>query len=239
MTWRIGGNQNLAFKDKHYYPKKACCRDEDEPDLRRCYVTGLASGVTYEFKVAGYNECGTGEWTRISKPICTQRLYSKLASGPPPIKRKLVVESKVRGHANIAAANIGRSSNFKRYFHTSSFLPLLHSPQHPYKPGMDLKDKVLLSGCKFGARIEWDKKCRMEPDADILCFYEDDTFDEVLTARDLEGDEVNCVFDSEFRTNPEDFPTLVEICRECEGKGELGIDREVRTILMTPLRLFS
>ena len=66
VTWRIGGNQNLAFKDKQYYPKKVCCRDESDPDLRRCYVTGLASGVTYEFKVAGYNECGTGGERKLS-----------------------------------------------------------------------------------------------------------------------------------------------------------------------------
>ncbi|GMH65483.1 hypothetical protein TL16_g04211 [Triparma laevis f. inornata] len=192
VTWRIGGNQNLAFKDKQYYPKSICCKHPDNPELRQCHVTGLSSGVTYEFKVAGYNECGTGEWTKISKPIVTKRLYSKLASGPPPTKRKDVVESR-----------------------------------HPYKPGMDLKDKVILKGCKFGAKVEWDKKCRMEPDADILCFYEDDTYDEVLTARDMEGDEVNCVFDSEFRTNPEDFPTLVEVAMQCAGKGDLGIDKEL------------
>ncbi|GMH81432.1 hypothetical protein TrVE_jg13907 [Triparma verrucosa] len=192
VTWRIGGNQNLAFKDRRYYPKKICCKHPDQPDLRQCHVTGLASGVTYEFKVAGYNECGIGEWTKISKPIVTKRLYSKLASGPPPTKRKVVVESR-----------------------------------HPYRPGMDLKDKVVLKGCKFGAKVEWDRKCRMEPDADILCFYEDDTYDEVLTARDMEGEEVNCVFDSEYRTNPEDFPTLVEVAHQCAGKGDLGIDKEL------------
>jgi len=199
VTWRIGGNPNLAFKEKRYFPKEKCivCMKEDEteetydPTLRSCVMAGLSSGITYEFKVAGYNEYGIGEWTGISEPISTKKMHSKLAAGPKPERRSVTVES-----------------------------------SHPYKPCMDLKEVVNLKGCKYGAKVEFHKRTKLEMDADILCFYEDNKYDEVLSARTLEGnEEMNCVFDGEFRVNPEEFPVLVEVCREGEGLGELGIDK--------------
>ncbi|GMI09753.1 hypothetical protein TrRE_jg12552, partial [Triparma retinervis] len=199
VTWRIGGNQNLAFKEKRYYPKENCvvARKEGEseedydPKLRTCVVTGLSSGVTYEFKVAGFNECGIGDWTKVSEPICTERLQSKLSAGPKPERRTVTISS-----------------------------------SHPYKPCMDLKDEVLLRGCKFGAKVEFHRKTKLEMDADILCFYEDETYDEVLSARTLVGEEMNCVFDGEYRTDPDEFPVLVEVCREGKGLGEFNIDKK-------------
>ena len=171
---------------------KDVAEEDHDNTLRRCVITGLSSGITYEFKVAGYNECGIGDWTKISEPICSRKLHSKLSSGPPPTRRSLVVES-----------------------------------PHPYRPCMDVKESVLLTGCKYGARVEFHKKTKLEMDADVLCFYEDETFDDVLSARAEDGDdEINCVFDGEYRLSPEEFPVLVEVCRESQGHGELNIDKK-------------
>ena len=196
VSWRIGGNQNLAFKDKQYYPKHKCVEcasDSGSETLRRCIVTGLSSGVTYEFRVAGENDQGIGEWTKNSTPISTKKINAKITAGPLPTRRTIVVES-----------------------------------GHPYRPCEDVKTKVLLKGCKFGAHCTFDPRTKLEIDADILTFYDDDSYnfeEGVMTGRGEDGDEVGCIFDAEFKTDKEAFQPMWDLCLHADGVGELGIDK--------------
>jgi len=132
VSYRIGGNKNLAFKDKKFFEREQCIppreaefdfaaelawlsslskvdlanecatlgltkigsREElivlikdfnkkmrdietekgpNTDNLRRVIISELASGITYEFKVAGQNEIGIGIWSTVSEPICTVR----------------------------------------------------------------------------------------------------------------------------------------------------------------------
>ena len=236
VSYRIGGNKNLAFKDKQYFPREICIPEKEAefdytPELmrlkglskeeltsecstlglkqigsreelverikefalkmremnkgpevntlRRCVITELSSGITYEFKVAGQNEIGIGVWSQVSEPICTERLYPKLEGMPTPVKRSMVIES-----------------------------------LHPYRPSMDVKETVMLTGCRFGATLTFDKKCKLEIDADVLCFYNDEDAEDIMVARDENNEEIDCVFDGDYRLDKgASFPTLMEVCR--------------------------
>ena len=54
---------------------------------------------------------------------------------------------------------------------------------HPYRPCMDLKETVILQGCRYGATLTFDKKCKLELDADVLCFYNDEDAEDIMVAR--------------------------------------------------------
>ena len=101
---------------------------------------------------------------------------------------------------------------------------------HPYGACLDLKEKVRLSGCKFGCRVEFDKRTKLEPDCDILCFYDDSSYDDVMVGwSEGSSEEISCVFDGDYKRDKGDetaWGPVVDLCREQKGVGELGVDKD-------------
>jgi len=80
IQWRPGGNRFVGFAGEKFV------EDEDskvyltrgghflEEPFRTTLVTGLASGIPYEFRVCGVNAVGDGPWSPLSSPVRTTPL---------------------------------------------------------------------------------------------------------------------------------------------------------------------
>jgi Fibronectin type III domain/Endonuclease/Exonuclease/phosphatase family len=89
VAWRSGGSEELAFDLQKEYTVAECTQYTEKIDAngrRRIVaneelsvtITGLSSGIAYEFRVAAVNEVGRGEWSEPSIPQATLALRSLL-----------------------------------------------------------------------------------------------------------------------------------------------------------------
>ncbi|CAM9357875.1 unnamed protein product [Chrysoparadoxa australica] len=80
ISWCAGCNRFLGFNMQKVVRDVDCIvyetvvdeagrRRSQESPLRVTTITGLSSGISYEFRVAGVNELGRGEWGEISEPL--------------------------------------------------------------------------------------------------------------------------------------------------------------------------
>jgi len=85
IAWRPGGNRNLGWKETKYVSEDAATvyvlklmkgggARTVKDEWLQYVVTGLASGVPYEFRFAAVNEEGTGPWSEPSPPIACSQL---------------------------------------------------------------------------------------------------------------------------------------------------------------------
>lgn len=99
VSFRVGGSRTLGWSEPlvvseqdctHYKttvrPGTSLRRTVRDP-LYRTIVAGLASGVAYEFRVAGESSMGVGAWSAPSAPFATQTYTKEIrrpAEPPPP-----------------------------------------------------------------------------------------------------------------------------------------------------------
>jgi hypothetical protein len=80
ICWRPGGSQVLAFRAQVEVGVGDCVKYAEKMDEnrnvrmvaleeRQFTITGLASDVPYEFRVAAVNEVGAGIWSDVSLPV--------------------------------------------------------------------------------------------------------------------------------------------------------------------------